>query len=122
MGLLFKFTVLTVGLVVVAVACGDGGEEFATGSPTPVPLGASATPSDVPSAGDQCSALTYVVKSGDTLSALALEFDVPVDAIATASGLENADVLDIDQELTIPCSEADGASSADDTSSPTPTA
>jgi LysM repeat protein len=121
-GLLFKFTVLTVGLVVIAVACGDGGEEFATGSPTPVPLGVSATPSDVPSAGDQCSAQTYVVKSGDTLSDLALEFDVPVDAIATASGLENADVLDIDQELTIPCSVADGALSADGTPSPTPTA
>ncbi len=122
MGLLSQITVLIVGLAVVAVACGDGGEEFATGSPTPAPLGVSATPSDVPSAGDQCSAQTYVVKSGDTLSDLALEFDVSVDAIATASGLENADVLDIDQKLTIPCSVANGALPTDDTSSPTPTA
>ena len=122
MGLLFKFTVLIVGLAVVAVACGDGGEEFATGSPTSVPLGASATPSDVPSVDDQCSAQTYVVQPGDTLSDLALAFDVTVDAIVTASGLASPDVLDIDQRLTIPCPEADGAQLADDTPSPTPTA
>ena len=122
MGLLFKFTVLIIGLVVVAVACGDGGEEFATGSPTAVPLGVSATPSDVFSVDDQCSAQTYVVQPGDTLSDLALAFDVTVDAIATASGLASPDVLDIDQELTIPCPVADGALLVDDTPSPTPTA
>ncbi|MCH8814600.1 MAG: LysM peptidoglycan-binding domain-containing protein [Chloroflexi bacterium] len=118
----FKFAGLIVGLVVVAVACGDGGEELATGSPTAVPLGASATPSDVPSVGEQCSAQTYVVQSGDTLFDLALEFDVTVDAIAAASGLASPDVLDIDQELTIPCPVADGALLEDDTPSPTPIA
>ncbi|MFQ5472151.1 MAG: LysM peptidoglycan-binding domain-containing protein [Dehalococcoidia bacterium] len=120
MGLPIKFAVLLLGLVVTALACADGGEDSSAPSSTPVSLGASATPGDASGVGDECSSKTYVVKPGDTLSDIALEFDVSVVEIATASGLSNPDKLDIDQELTIPCPVADGVPPPDDTLSPTP--
>jgi LysM repeat protein len=46
--------------------------------------------------------VVHVVQSGDTISALALLYDVPAADIIAANGLENPNVLRIGMELTIP--------------------
>lgn len=98
-------------LALSAAACGDGGGEEEVGpdvSPAPTALGDSATPvvnpDGSPADGDPtCTPQTYEVQSGDTLLGIALEFDVSVEAIAGASGVADPNVLEIGQELTIPC-------------------
>jgi LysM repeat protein len=44
----------------------------------------------------------YTVQSGDTLGKIAAEFQVPVEAIVTLNGLENADAIQAGQTLEIP--------------------
>lgn len=44
----------------------------------------------------------YVVKPGDTLYAIAIEYELPVDALMAANGLVNPDELKVDQPLIIP--------------------
>ncbi len=46
--------------------------------------------------------VTYTVQAGDTLSAIAQEHDVPLEALAAANDLANPDVLEIGQILIIP--------------------
>ena len=47
----------------------------------------------------------YIVQPGDTLFAIAIEYEIPVDALMAANGLSNPDELDIDQALIIPSDE-----------------
>jgi murein DD-endopeptidase MepM/ murein hydrolase activator NlpD len=44
----------------------------------------------------------YVVQPGDTLGAISDRFDVPIEQLAAANGLANADVIWVGQELIIP--------------------
>ena len=60
--------------------------------------------------------LSYVVQSGDTLSALADEWGTTVDAIATTNGIANVNFLFIGQELRVP---RGGAIAAAPAASPT---
>ena len=55
-----------------------------------------------PTADDEDGPTVYVVKSGDTLGSIGIEFDVTVQDIMAANNLDNADFLSIDQELIIP--------------------
>ena len=64
-------------------------------TPTPVPPGTTPTP---PPTGSQ----TYIVRSGDTLSAIARRFNTTVSAIAQASGINNINYIYVGQVLTIP--------------------
>ncbi len=64
-------------------------------TPTPVPPGTTPTP---PPTGSQ----TYIVRSGDTLSAIARRFNTTVSAIAQASGINNINYIYVGQALTIP--------------------
>jgi LysM repeat protein len=45
---------------------------------------------------------TYIVQAGDSLSGIAFQFDVPVEDIIRANGLNDADLLFVGQELIIP--------------------
>jgi LysM repeat protein len=47
----------------------------------------------------------YIVQPGDTLFAIAIEYEIPVDALMAANGLSNPDELDIEQALIIPSEE-----------------
>jgi len=47
----------------------------------------------------------YIIQPGDTLYAIAIEYEIPVDALMAANGLSNPDELDIDQALIIPSEE-----------------
>ena len=45
---------------------------------------------------------TYIVESGDTLSAIARKFNVPVGDLAAVNKLPNSDILSVGQKLVIP--------------------
>jgi len=72
---------------------------FVTPSPSPV---ATPTPKQP---------LTYTVQAGDTLSAIAQEHDISVEALTAANNLVDPDVLQIGQVLIIP-EEDEGQESA----------
>jgi LysM repeat protein len=74
--------------------------EIPTGDTTPTPTpppGTTPTPTPPPT-GTQ----TYIVQSGDTLSAIARRFNTTVAAIAQASGITNVNLIYVGQRLTIP--------------------
>jgi LysM repeat protein len=60
-------------------------------SPTPAPL-----PTPAP------TAVVYVVRSGDTLSQIAVRYGVTVAALVTANGLKDPNVITVGQKLVIP--------------------
>jgi len=66
-----------------------------TTSPTPTP---TVTAAPIPSA----TPVTYVVRSGDTLSAIASRFGTTVAAIVAANGITDPSRLSVGQVLTIP--------------------
>lgn len=62
-----------------------------------------ATPSSSPvAAATSTKPVTYTVQGGDTLSAIAQEHDVSLEALATANDLADPDVLQVGQILIIP--------------------
>lgn len=72
-----------------------GGQQTAT----PGSEGPAAPQPTTPAVG---AATTYVVKEGDTLGAIALEFDLTVEELVKANDLESADFIRVGQTLTIP--------------------
>ena len=52
------------------------------------------------------AASAYVVRSGDTLSSIASRFGTSVDAIASANGIANPNMIVVGQRLTIPTTDA----------------
>lgn len=63
----------------------------------------------------------YTVKSGDTLSAIAGQFDVSVQDIVAVNNLPNGDVLSVGQELIIPGTKPGSAVTVTPTRIPIPT-
>ena len=78
-------------------------------SPSPLP---AATPTPPPP-------VTYTVQAGDTLSAIAQQHDVSMEALVAANDLPDPDVLQIGQVLMIPEDDATAAPPSS-SSSPTP--
>jgi len=75
--------------------------------PAPLPAGAqAATPAPgrrVPEAdGAGAPSVIYVVRPGDSLSAIARHYDTRVAALQIANGLDEASIIQIGQRLTIP--------------------
>ena len=67
-------------------------------TPTPVPVPAPAPSTPPPVVGGTI----YIVRGGDTLSAIAARFNVTVAALVVANNLMNANVIRPGQQLTIP--------------------
>ena len=65
----------------------DGGSSPSATAPTPSATGAGGT---------------YTVEPGDNLTAIAERFGTTVDAIVEANDIEDPNVIDVGQELTIP--------------------
>ncbi len=85
------------GLLLLAGACGgDSADE-----PVPTSLDARAGPSMT--ATPACTAVPYTVEPGDTLSDIAVRFDVDLDRLIAANGITNANLLTAGQKLNIPC-------------------
>jgi LysM repeat protein len=74
-----------------------------TGAPTAAP---STTPTERPTATPQPSAiprpLTYKVRSGDTLTAIAARFGTTVAEIAALNNITNPSLIRVGQVLNIP--------------------
>lgn len=115
----------TLGLLIAGVllaACaspldrdGDSTERWATPSPTatepplmrivtPTPFvpGQLVTPDPNATVAPQANPGTYVVAEGDTLYAIALRFNVELEAIIAANGLSDPNDIQVGQELIIP--------------------
>jgi len=62
--------------------------------------------------------LTYTIQAGDTLGAIATQWDVTVEGIMAANGLSDATSLQVGDKIIIPLNEADdGAAAVADTES-----
>lgn len=98
------------GLLVAGCGGSDDVESEASPQPTAQPPAvasetAPSTPAPEPSedAGDRAGGRrTYTVRSGDTLSAIARQFDTTIEALARANDIADPNVIDIGQELVIP--------------------
>jgi LysM repeat protein len=89
---------LVLALMLPIAACGNDEPDQPAVLTSPSPQAAPASPSPSPSPEGE----TYVVESGDTLSAIAQRFDTTVEAIVDANDLDNPDFLSIGDELLIP--------------------
>lgn len=98
-----------------AGACLFGGGDDDEPTPTPTtttapatrtattPPGTATTPAGTPGTTPTATGpRTYTVQPGDTLSAIAQQFGVTVEAIAAANGIEDPDFIDVGQVLLIP--------------------
>jgi LysM repeat protein len=65
--------------------------------------------------------IVYVVKSGDTLLGIALEYGVSVEALQAANGIDDPQFLRVGQELLIPTGEEESEGSTGGLLLPTPT-
>jgi LysM repeat protein len=84
----------------VAAATGGSTPAAATPAPTARP---TARPTATPAAATPAPATrTYKVRSGDTLSGIAVKFGTTVDAIAALNGITNPSLIRVGQVLTIP--------------------
>lgn len=66
------------------------------------------TPSSSPAAPATAKPVTYTVQGGDTLSAIAEEHEVSLEALANANDLADPDVLQVGQVLIIPRDNGQG--------------
>ena len=73
--------------------------------PTAIPI----TLTPTPTAAATARSSQYVVKTGDTLTSIASDFEVSVDQLLAANHLTNGDLLSIGQKLVIPGSGASAA-------------
>lgn len=94
----------SLSLLVVVSACGDEGSSgldslpiLGTDAPTTLPLDVLASTTTVVM-GEQ----TYTIQQGDTLSYIAGQFGVTVEALVAANGLANPDAIQAGQKVIIP--------------------
>jgi hypothetical protein len=64
--------------------------------------------------------IIYIVQAGDSLSGIALKFDVPIEALAEANDIEDHNVIKVGQKLIIPGPTAVPTITVPATSTPTP--
>lgn len=99
--------VFAAGLVVAAVltfqALGQGADSAATGSGVPpaAPVPAPAVPRPA-----QREPVNHQVAAGETLSVIALRYDVPFEQIAADNGLADPNRIGAGQVLTVPSKQA----------------
>lgn len=74
---------------------------IATDSTSPEPYVGSSTPTD-----------TYIVRKGDMLSQLAVDFDTTTAELVRLNNLSNPDVLYVGQELRVPAGRGGGSTSS----------
>jgi LysM repeat protein len=114
-----RIAVLAVALGIAALALfflpalfGVGGD---APEPTPSPSAAVATPSPSPTPEPEPTPQVYVIKSGDTLSAIAREFGLTLDQLLEANKdtITNPNLIAVGDEIIIPVpppDEVDGGS------------
>lgn len=93
-------------------------ELIPTSSP-PIDVGAATTTQVAAAVTPAPEQVIHVVQSGDTISGLAFQYDVPEESIVAANQLENPNFLQVGMEIVIPVG---GLSEATATFTPAPTA
>ena len=104
-----------IALVMAAVLLGitligqRGSEAGVSDTPTPTSEIIIQTPSPSPVVtATPMEPVTYTVQAGDTLSGIAQEHDVSLEALVAVNDLADPDVLNVGQTLIIPSDDADG--------------
>ncbi|WP_449648169.1 LysM peptidoglycan-binding domain-containing protein [Rhodoglobus sp.] len=90
---------------------GDQTEDVAVVDEEPAPAPAPAPVAEAPAPAPVVSGSSYLVVSGDTVSAIAKRFGLSTQAVLDANGLSSASIIHIGDKLTIPSSSAAPASS-----------
>ena len=90
----WQLTLLGGLLLVTGVACTDRSTARAPRSTAVVEIEATPVQIEEP--------LTYTVVAGDFLSAIAARFDVSLDELTEANGIQNAAIIEVGQVLVIP--------------------
>lgn len=104
-GRISRWSVALVVLALLLIGCGGGDESTQEASATPTPeVSLPPAPEPTRSAAPKESGKqkTYVVKSGDTLSAIAKRFDTTVNAIVKANDIKDPDVIAVGDKFVIP--------------------
>ena len=97
------FAGLAFASTLLLASCGeDAGAPTLEPAPTLLVVTATAGPPPVPTAGEQQH---YIVREGDTLSAIAARFGVSEEAILKENPLSDRDRLFVGQELLIPAAQ-----------------
>jgi nucleoid-associated protein YgaU len=94
----------TLALAFMLTACGGGGGDpeptLTPVLPTQAPtLEAAPLPTSTP---EPAQTQEYTVEAGDSLTAIAEQFGVTVEALAAANNITNPDQIQVGQTLTIP--------------------
>lgn len=79
-------------------------EESAAATATPLTTNTAPTPTAIPAVIEP-ERLTYTVEPGDTMGAIANTFGVPLGALIEVNDMEDADVIQVGQEIIIPTDE-----------------
>ena len=103
-------------ILVPEISAADSGETAP--QPTPTPAAVAEEASDV-----RLEAVTHVVQSGELLGNISVQYDVSVNEIVAANGLDNPNQIFVGQELIIPANSelVEAAQAAEATPAP-PTA
>jgi LysM repeat protein len=67
---------------------------------TPTPAPTTATPTTV--VAPTPTTVVHIVQPGESLSAIALRYDVPIEVLAEANGIEDPNVIKVGQQIVIP--------------------
>jgi len=86
---------------------------------TPVPAQPTATSTPVPSTPTPAPVI-HVVQPGESLSGIAFEYKLPVEALAEANGIQDPNVIQVGQKLVIPGPTSEPTATVPPTETPTP--
>ena len=89
-----------VGQVLQVPGCSNDAPPMQQGPMAEPPKADPPAADDAPAADDKPN--TYTVQPGDTLSKIAAKFGVDTNALASASGIDNPNLIYVGQVLTIP--------------------
>ena len=92
-------------IVLTVVACGPKINEFESATPAITKVAIVATPNPTPPTPTPVSVTIYepyIIRNGDTLSAIALRFDISIDELMRINGITNPNALQIGQQIKIP--------------------
>jgi LysM repeat protein len=96
--------ILLAFLAFLTLACAASGKavtpDAETGSDSPTAIPPSDTPTATPTS-DIPKVFTYTIQAGDTLGKIAKRHRVTVEELVQWNSIENPDVIDVDQVLTI---------------------
>jgi LysM repeat protein len=99
-----------------AAAAQPAGAQTAAAQTAAAETASPRTPTPLPT----WTPIVYVIQPGDSLSGIAFRFDVPIEALAEANGIEDPNVIAAGQRLIIPGPTQEPTATVPPTATPTP--